>query len=886
VPDLPDRLAEALKDRYTLQRELGRGGMATVYLATDLKHERPVALKVLKPELAAVLGADRFLREIKTTAQLTHPHILPLLDSGDADGTLFYVMPFVEGESLRDRLTREKQLPLDDALQISREVADALSYAHSRGVVHRDVKPENILLESGHAVVADFGIARAVDQAGGEKLTGTGIALGTPAYMSPEQAAGSHDLDGRSDLYSLGCVLYEMLAGQPPFTGPTVESLIHQHLTAEPPSITVMRPAVPGWVAAALTRALAKTPADRFNPVALFAEALGPRPSAAVTSGGALPVARVPRRLSWERIALLGIGAVVVIAGAVAVGSWLRPGATGARHPRTAIAVLPFENLSGEGPNAYFAGGLHDELITQLTKVAALKPISRTSVMEYATRTKPLREIADELAVGTIIEGSVQVVGERLRVNVQLIDAATDQHLWAERYDRTLDDAFAVQSEIAQRIVAAVGATLGGTERTALAAAPTANAEAYRLYLQGQEYYRRPGNLQRNWETAQDFYEQAVALDSTFALAHAALSQVHGRMSLYRYDPSPARLARQREEAESALRLAPDLPEAHLAMGLVHHVGRQDWQAALKEFRIALAGLPNDAEVWERIGYTQRRLGNWDEAVAAFDRVVALDPRNADALYNLGGTLHFLRRYREAVEWYNRALALAPDVAAIDVDRGWTWVVWQGRLDSLGAALDRHPPEAELGALGSASAWRALNLYWERKPDSLLALLSRTTQPAFDGMNFYVPTALYAAWAHQLRADGVAVRAAFDSARVLLDSVLVVLPDDWRARAARALAFAGLGRQQEARREARWLQQSTIYRGDALAGPAVAEDRARILAGIGDADAALAEIERLLAGPCELSAHTLRLDPRWDPIRSDPRFQALLVKYAEPEPVR
>ncbi len=886
MPDQVDRLKAALVDRYALQRELGRGGMATVYLATDLKHERPVALKVLKPELAAVLGADRFLREVKTTAQLTHPHILPLHDSGNADGFLYYVMPYVEGESLRDRLTREKQLPLDDALQISREVADALSYAHSHGVIHRDVKPENILLESGHAVVADFGIARAIDQAGGEKLTGTGIALGTPAYMSPEQAAGSHDLDGRSDLYSLGCVLYEMLAGQPPFTGPTVESLIHQHLTAEPPSITVMRPAVPGWVAAALTRSLAKTPADRFNPVALFAEALGSRAS---TAGAVFPPASgavMSAKRSWKRIAVLGGAAVVVIAGAVAVGSWLRPGATGSRHPRTAIAVLPFENLSGEGPNAYFAGGLHDELITQLTKVAALKPISRTSVMEYATRTKPLRQIADELSVGTIIEGSVQVLGARLRVNVQLIDAATDQHLWAERYDRTLDDAFAVQSEIAQRVVAAVGATLGGTERTALAAAPTASAEAYRLYLQGLEYYRRPGNLRDNWEIAQGLYGRALALDSTFALAHAALSQVHGRMSLYRYDPSPARLARQREEAESALRLAPDLPQAHLAMGLVQHVGRQDWQAALREFRIALAGLPNDAEVWERIGYTQRRLGNWDEAVAAFDRVVALDPRNADALYNLGGTLNFLRRYREAVEWYSRALALAPDVAAIDVDRGWTWVVWQGRLDSLGAALDRYPPEAELGALGSASAWQALKLYWERKPDSLLALLRRTPQRAFDGMNFYVPTALYAAWAHQLRGDHVAARAAFDSARVLLDSVAVVLPDDWRVHAARGLALAGLGRQREAEREARWLRQSTIYRGDALAGPAVADDRARILARIGDADAALVEIERLLAGPSELGAHTLRLDPRWDPIRSDPRFQALLVTYANPEPVR
>ena len=284
MPDLPDRLAEALKDRYTLQRELGRGGMATVYLAIDRKHERSVALKVLKPELAAVLGADRFLREIKTTAQLTHPHILPLLDSGDADGTLFYVMPYVEGESLRDRLNREKQLPVDDALQISREVADALSYAHSRGVIHRDIKPENILLESGHAVVADFGIARAIDQAGGDKLTATGVALGTPAYMSPEQAAGSRDLDGRSDLYSLGCVLYEMLAGQPPFTGPTVESLVRQHLSAEPPHITGIRPAVPAHVVTAVERALAKTPADRFNPVALFAEALVERPSVVTRS--------------------------------------------------------------------------------------------------------------------------------------------------------------------------------------------------------------------------------------------------------------------------------------------------------------------------------------------------------------------------------------------------------------------------------------------------------------------------------------------------------------------------------------------------------------------------------------------------------------------------
>ncbi len=312
------RLAAALSDRYLIARELGAGGMATVYLAEDLKHHRRVAIKVLRPELAASLGPERFLREIATTANLRHPHILPLYDSGEVlveppergDGPrsfLYYVMPFVEGESLRDRLNREKQLPLDDAVRIAREVADALSYAHSRGVIHRDIKPENILLESGHAVVADFGIARAVAAAGGEQLTETGMAIGTPTYMSPEQAAGARDLDGRTDLYALACVLYEMLAGQPPFTGPTTESIVRQHLTGTPPPITQFRPAVPAEVAGALQRALAKTPADRFNPVAQFADALQ-RPTTMTHR-----VAPRRSRLLVPAAALLVVGAIVAL---------------------------------------------------------------------------------------------------------------------------------------------------------------------------------------------------------------------------------------------------------------------------------------------------------------------------------------------------------------------------------------------------------------------------------------------------------------------------------------------------------------------------------------------------------------------------------------------
>src|SRR5512135_2016615 len=298
MAELPDRLKAALAGRYTIERELGHGGMATVYLAEDRKHHRQVAVKVLRPEVVAALGPERVLREIEIAAPLNHPHILPLLDSGLAGkrGTgqatfLYYVMPYVEGESLRDRLTREPQLPLDDALQITKEVADALGYAHAHQVIHRDIKPENILLESGHAVVADFGIARAIVAAGGQALTQTGIVVGKPAYMSPEQAAGDRDLDGRSDLYSLGCVLYEMLVGQPPFTGPTAESLAHQHLTVSPRPVTELRPAVPAAVAAALQRALAKTPADRFNPVALFGEALG----SMATAQAPTPVSRAHR---------------------------------------------------------------------------------------------------------------------------------------------------------------------------------------------------------------------------------------------------------------------------------------------------------------------------------------------------------------------------------------------------------------------------------------------------------------------------------------------------------------------------------------------------------------------------------------------------------------
>ncbi len=358
--------------------------MATVYLADDLKHERKVALKVLKPELAAVVGAERFLAEIKTTANLTHPHILPLFDSGEAESFLYYVMPYVEGESLSDKLKRERQLSVEQSIEIAEHVATALDYAHRTGVIHRDIKPENILLQDGQPVIADFGIALAVTQAGGDRLTETGFSLGTPAYMSPEQASGE-EVDGRSDLYSLGAVLHEMLAGTPPFTGPTAESVAQQHMTAEAPSVVTIRPGVPGEVASAVQRALAKAAADRFTTAARFAEALK-----AGAAGARLPSAARKRPVP---IPLLVMGiVVVVVAGALAVWFRASPSAPAVGHPR--LVVLPFENL-GAPDDEYFADGITEEITSRLARLSGLDVIARTSAMHYKVTDKTAKQIGE-----------------------------------------------------------------------------------------------------------------------------------------------------------------------------------------------------------------------------------------------------------------------------------------------------------------------------------------------------------------------------------------------------------------------------------------------------------------------------------------------------------
>ncbi|MBI1723824.1 MAG: protein kinase [Gemmatimonadetes bacterium] len=703
-----ERLTAALADRYLVERELGRGGMATVYLAQDLKHERPVAVKVLHPELAAVLGSERFLREIKLTARLTHPHILPLLDSGEADGQLFYVMPYVEGESLRDRLSREKQLPLDDALQVAREVADALAYAHGRDVVHRDIKPENILLEAGHAVVSDFGIARAVDQAGGEKLTGTGVALGTPAYMSPEQAAGSKDLDGRSDLYSLGCALYEMLAGQPPFTGPTADSLVRQHLSAVPPSVTVIRPAVPAWLDVALGRCLAKTPADRFRTAQELSEAL-----LGTETAETAPRTRVTSRKHWRAVAL---GSVVVLAIAAAVGLYVRPAVFAAHPAIRSITVFPVKSLGADTSSAVLAEALSLALSTRLGQLGGIEVKGNWSATRYRDQERSDADLAQDLGVDAVLHTTLLRQRDSVQVYAQLFSAA-GRMAWANRYDYALQSMLVLSSAVARDIAQGIQVTLTNEEEQQLAAAPAVNPAAYEQYAWGQLLFTQRGDGLRRGLA---YFQRAIALDSGFADAWAGLADTYNLLGIYGFLPGTLAYPRGRAAAEIALRLDASNARAHTALAAIHGWYDLDPEASLREFQAAIRSNPEYwiAYAWRSpilqvlgrseeaiasgrqaiegdryypiahmaLGWRDYAAGDFEQAVQRFRRILDITPESPVARWLLGRTLTELGRYADAEAELRLALAHPGHSASVDAQLAYL-LARTGHRDSAVAIL-------------------------------------------------------------------------------------------------------------------------------------------------------------------------------------------------------
>lgn len=582
----------------------------------------------------------------------------------------------------------------------------------------------------------------------------------------------------------------------------------------------------------------------------------------------------------------LTIYAVLVLA--TGLGLWMlpsqhqpgSPAMAGAPLPaavpddRPSVAVLPFDNLSGQGENVYFASGLHDEVLTQLQRVATLRVISRTSVMEYAdARARPnARTIAGRLGVRYLTEATVQRSGDRLRVNIQLIDASTDDHVWAESYDRTVDDAFDVQSNIAQTIAGALATSLTDEERGAIAHAPTADAEAYRLYLQGRDYVLHPGYRQENFVAAEVLFGRAVTIDPDFALAHAELSWVHGMLFWENFDPSPARLDAQRGAAEEALRLEPGLPQAHGAMGWTHYVAG-DYVRALGEYTIAHQGLPNDAETIARIGYTHRRLGNWTEVFSAFETATELDPRDPNLFYDLGGHSFLAnRRYEDAVEAYGRAEALAPDLYDAAIHRGHTYVHWRGELDTLAAVVARLPTTVRLPETDLIRVEFAL---WSRDAEGLLDILRAAPGRIYETQLVYFPSSLYEGWAHRLKGDEATATAAFDAARVTLEGLIAENPNDERLINSLGYAYAGLGRSQDAANSA-----VRAMRARQRAGLEISEAPGRILAQANLADQAVPWLEALLEAHSPFSTETMRVDPLLDPIREHPAFLDLLARHS------
>jgi TolB-like protein/Flp pilus assembly protein TadD len=701
---LASPLAEALRDRYVLERELGRGGMAAVYLAHDLKHDRPVALKVLHPELTHALGPERFLREIKLVARLQHPHILSVHDSGEVDtreaggGQFWFTMPYVEGESLRERLTRERELPLEDALRITREVAEALDYAHRHGIIHRDIKPENILLSEGHALVADFGIGRVLGESGlGERLTETGIVVGTPTYMSPEQATGSQT-DGRSDIYSLGCVLYEMLAGEPPYTGPTAHAVIAKRFSDPIPHVGTVR-AVPPGVEAAVTRALAKAPADRFATAGTFA--------AALEEGATLPTGSRPEgRARAPRARLAVLAALVVALAVIALGTtvlrrhWPSAAKGRAIAPTSgSVAVLPFVNVGGDTADTYFAEGMADELTTALANVRGVRVAARSSAFHFRQTATPASEVGHALGVQAVLEGTVRRSGDRLRVTAQLINVSDGLVVWADRYDRGAQDVFDLEDEITHAIVGALRGALGGEPATVAAGAPrgTTDLEAYDLYLKGRFFWARRGEV--GLRKAIEFFDRALARDPGFARAHAGLAMAYVVLPLFTAFPADSALRIAERSATRALALDSTLADAHLALAYALKM-QWRWAESERHFREALALAPGDAAVHHWYGVYLSATGHPDQAVTEIKRARELDPFSTAMAGDLATALHAMRRFNEALTEIHRGIVLDPTESDTPFLLG-TIQLSMGRPDSalrafetarrLGTGLDIRP---------------------------------------------------------------------------------------------------------------------------------------------------------------------------------------------------
>jgi serine/threonine protein kinase/Tfp pilus assembly protein PilF len=875
---------------YQIESLLGVGGMGEVYLARDERLGRKAALKLLPHSLTTdEAQLSRFKNEARSASALNHPNILTVYEIGAEGNRQFIATEFIEGITLRASLAGGRINP-HVALEIAVQVASALAAAHEAGVVHRDIKPENIMLRpDGYAKVLDFGIAKLTEQRPASDdhtveiaavlQTRPGFVLGTAHYMSPEQARGQK-VDARSDIWSLGVVLYEMVAGSPPFRGETPSDCIASILTTEPPPLSGVLPEVSLKLESILQKALRKNSDERYQTIKEMLadfrnlkgelEAEGSETRARAES----IVSKIKRH---KQGVLVAVAAALLVAAAVAYSLFFV--APAPSPDEKSIAVLPFENLSSDKENAYFATAVQDEILTRLSKIAALKVISRTSTQQYGVRPGNLPEIARQLAVANILEGSVQKAGDQVRINTQLIRAATDEHLWAESYDRKLENILGVEAEVATAVAEALKMKLTGAEQKALEQRPTNNPEAYDAYLGGLAYSLRPGYSRAENDDAINFFREAVRLDPKFAVAWAWLAH---ESALGYFNQIGADFQALGEEAkraaDQAITLQPDLAESCLAQGYSYYYGQRDFDSAIAWFEKARSLSPKNSQVLEALALVNRRTGEWQRSLEYFRQAMELDPRNVTLLSDAGDTFRQMRRYAEALRTYNRLLDMIPDephalASKIGIYQN------EGDLATAAAMLaPLHPAMTSDVFQAQIDQWT----YERRYADAIAALKNAVEKPdptATDDWNRITLEASLA-WLQQVSGDISTARDTWEDVRSKLEQLRPTRTKIFGAEEL-ALAYVALGDKNKAFAIVKEADAVVPASKDAMAALFLPRAMARIAVLAGEKELALQELERLaqMSGN-PIGYGNLKFSPEWDSLRGDPRFEKIVASLA------
>ncbi len=875
-----ERFVETLGELgdYELLEEIGRGGQGVVYRAHQKSLNRTVALKVIGlGPWATEAHLKRFRREAEAAASLEHSGIVPIFEVGERDGFCYYSMKFVEGGQL-DEVAEREPIPVRRAVELIAKLARTVQYAHEHGILHRDIKPGNVLVDAkGEPQLTDFGLARLVEAE--STITHTLDVMGTPSYMAPEQAAGETTKVNRvTDIYGLGAVLYQLLTGHAPFAGGTSYETIRQVLNTEPRQPRLWNPKIGRDLSTICLKCLEKDPQRRYSSALALAEDLEHwlkhEPIRARRTG------IFARGRKWVRRKPAIAALIASLVGFAAVVSWNVWRSEQTDRPATkGIAVLPFENLSENKQDAYFADGVQDEILTRLASIANLNVISRTSTQRYQSRPGNLLEIAKQLGVTNILEGSVQKVADHVRVNVRLVNAQTNSHLWAETYNRKLTDIFGVASEIAKGITDALQVNLTGGEEQALAAKPTNNPEAYDAYLRGvafQAHYGYPSDLMRQ---AVVFYERAAQLDPMFALAWARLSRAHA-LTYFNTEKTEVRRDAAKRALEIAQTLQPNSPETLLALGYYQYWVLRDYGLAKNTFQAARKLLPGSSEVAHALGLVTRRQGNWDESIAYLEQGLALDPRNLERISETGWTYTMRRQFPAALKLWDRGLDITPGDPDLMAAKASIYQA-QGNLKEAAKLLSEINPQT---SRGDAFVLKVIQLRLERNHSEAIRLLqARLAQlqvaTGIDKGTFQVMLT----FAHRLAGDSPGAKFTAQEARNTLESLCKDQPDNPFFLQQLSLADAVLGQKYLALKEAEHAIMLLPSAKDPVSGPVLEENLVLIQTILGENSAAIATLERLLQTPYNswlydgavVTPALLRLDPIWDPLRADPAFQKL-----------